>query len=718
MIKLIVNPRAERTSYTFNKPVIVIGAVKGPEVDLSLSHEKLEPAHVKIMEQGNRFIVINQANDPFVTINGIPFGKKAIHSNDILEIGSTQILFEGTSTPSQNASVKIDTDRGIADTAVELPALLEKVLTKKGKEVAQTVSPTQHTPSFESVHQNPIENTEQEFDLESEMQQLDAWLQETAHLSPAPTEEELAEVEAEQQTLFDEDDLFEQPSFIEDDAPVPARKQNLQDGTPKPQYKQTIKDLYFKELEEDYQAPPSRTASSATSQAESTTMDWHTIWIIMVGVLSTIILIALLLYANASGKSEDEELRAAEGVADVAMALTYAQFNNIIPQNQNWSDPEFLKNNLTSVLAAEYPALAQLDSHGQFSNSPYLLRIYTSSDLSDFLVIAQPAPSVLQWLIPKTTILVYSKDMELRKTIDLKSLNRILVNPSLDGSVAKDVSNIVKKAEIISLSSISKRQHRLGFSPPKALALIRPGAENRIYNAPRYYNFGESVMQKAVFLAENQENSNEISMLKNEIKTLTGYPNFVMYSSQGLQAAIQAQKALALFEPDAKFLIAYLQFNAHGVVQSSHLLIDDNSEDLAMKEVVSPLRNSALAPLQIQRSTIIAQQGDTSDADITHPLYFQLSALAANRQQVLKPISHEITTLLDVENQQALPDFQEKFRTLSSRYLTANEEQQARIVRGITHLYQERHIALHAKRQWQLNPLGANQDHVFRDFRE
>ncbi len=48
------------------------------------------------------------------------------------------------------------------------------------------------------------------------------------------------------------------------------------------------------------------------------------------------------MYLRLSTISKDEEVHAAEGVADIAMGLTYAQLHEADPASQNWSDPEFL----------------------------------------------------------------------------------------------------------------------------------------------------------------------------------------------------------------------------------------------------------------------------------------------------------------------------------------------------------------------------------------
>ncbi len=111
------------------------------------------------------------------------------------------------------------------------------------------------------------------------------------------------------------------------------------------------------------------------------------------------------------------------------MALTYAQMHQLKPLNQNWGDPDFLKDILTKVLPPDYPSLVEQDKQEPFRNCPYMLRVYTSNDLSHFLLIAQPEPNLLQWLISRETILLDSRTMELHKIRDLRALNRLLADP-------------------------------------------------------------------------------------------------------------------------------------------------------------------------------------------------------------------------------------------------------------------------------------------------
>lgn len=414
-------------------------------------------------------------------------------------------------------------------------------------------------------------------------------------------------------------------------------------------------------------------------------------------VMLTAIISAAVLYVRISGKSDAEKVIAAEGVSDVAMALMYAQIHHIKPQKQNWFDPEFLKNNLASVLSSDYPSFANIDNQGQFTNCQYILRIYTSNDLSQFVVIAQPEPSILQWLAPQAAVAIDSKAMEMRHIDDIKTLNRLLVNTNtLNESNALEIFEEIKHGELINLASLGNTKE---FAPPKALALVRPGAENLIYNAPRYYHFGESILKQAISLLQLPSSSNEVTRLQQQVTELTKLPNLVLYSTQGLQKATQAQRALATLSPGHPFLIAYLNLNQEGVIASSHLLFGGDQVELSSPSRLANSASPEKKPNTDSSSSLTAmtapptpeQHPIVKDAnlDLQHPLYLQLTAMATERQRSLQAVSDQMIKLLEEHNSGRTLEFSTPFAALLQQYEQVDKESRARIMQRLTELYQE-----------------------------
>src|SRR5262249_34833759 len=120
MIKLTLSPDSQPVTRVFSKNLIIIGNASS-DCDITLPEEFLEPVHVKIMEEGGHYLIVNQANDPFVTLNGIPFGKKTLRNKDVIQIGRTTIRFES--------------EQGeMLSTAKEIPALVEQRIAEKLEE--------------------------------------------------------------------------------------------------------------------------------------------------------------------------------------------------------------------------------------------------------------------------------------------------------------------------------------------------------------------------------------------------------------------------------------------------------------------------------------------------------------------------------------------------------------------------------------------------------
>jgi hypothetical protein len=416
--------------------------------------------------------------------------------------------------------------------------------------------------------------------------------------------------------------------------------------------------------------------------------NWKLWIVILLSFLSFAFICSSVVYVKILESTERYEIKAAEGVADVAMALTYAQINHINPLTQNWSNPDFLKNNFAAIVPSDYSFLDNIDSHGEFNNCPYLLRIYTNNDFSTFLVVALPEPRILQSIVPKKAIFVHSKTMELRKIEDLRALNRLLVNPNtLDGVNGVEITNLVKNGTLIPLSVLSLETKSQGFSPPKALSLRRPGAENLIYNAPRYYQFSETYVRRALSLIKSTENASyELARLQQEMLQMSKLPNLVLYTSDGIESAIQAEKAFSAFTPFAKFLNAYVIFNSEGYISGSHLIMEEDSN--------RPLSTFSNMNFLKEDFNEIAMLNETAPSTLDsneakHPLQLQLSALSSTRSQSLQTVAKKINDLLNDQINAYHPEFSGKLADLAIQFQQKDMEEKDKITKTLTELYED-----------------------------
>lgn len=503
MIKMTVNPQAEPKSFCFNQDIIIIGEGSPESVDICFPSEGLHQNHIKILYKDNAYWVINQANDPFVTLNGHPFGKKCLQAKDLLQI--------------RNHIMAID-------------------------EI------TSHT-LYESF------------------------------TPPEPVQEPISIPDP--QNL----DHSENPEswFVKGPPPSTSKISPMQPF-------HTINPLLEEAYNLEEQKQPLRSSRPlAKSKPHSLKKK-----IIKFTVLACLLVAGILgltfteLYFRAASKSSKEEMRAASTLADYAMALAYAKTAHAGAQNTSWIDPHFIKNYLADLIPSSLSPCASIDAHGQFSDCPYMLRYYMNRDFTRFLLIAQPSPRLMQWFLPQKVLIVDSNLMEVRKTDDLRALNRLLSDASpLEGAIGDEVTKAVLQTEIIPLDAIASATKRREFSPPTALKYMKPGAENLIYNAPRYYQFASPFIKKAL----NAFQTKEIALLQNDMNALSPYHDLIFYSKDGLQDALIASQALYKLKSPLSFFTAYLIFSKQGAILKSHLLINNEPEE---EEEISSEKPAAL----------------------------------------------------------------------------------------------------------------------------
>lgn len=479
-------------------------------------------------------------------------------------------------------------------------------------------------------------------------------------------------------------------------APQPPQEEEQEIVFKKP--KISIKDDYLREYDDDSETSPFRRREKGQNAYDSflrAPKSWSMVAKFFAASIGALAIILGLFYMNVRDQAGEEEIEAARGVADVAMSLAYAQVRRIEPQSHNWSDPEFVQNNLTAVLAPNHPAVADFDAHGQFTRCPYLLRIYTGSDLTRFVVIAQPAPSLLHWLIPRASLVVDSSTMEIRKIHDLKSINRMLVNgPSTE--VNKELSNLIFQGDLIPLSNLVSPAENQGFSVPKTLAMIHPGAENYVYNAPRYYPMGEDFINQIIAIMEQPSSNHDIFLVQQELNLLQRFPNFILYTSEGIEHAMQARKALSLLAPNEQFQLGYTQVNSKGKIINAHILLDEVADGSRTQEEIAINDAKVSSQEGVSQMKVGAlETGNYSEepSTMSDPFLLQLNALITSRTLTLKPIADEISGILAGHTQNWTSQFSSSYAKAQAKYARVDEEQRDKIVKALgTFIHEHKHL--------------------------
>lgn len=569
MIKMTINPQAEPKSFCFNQDAIIIGEGSPESVDICFPSEGLHQNHIKILYKENGYWVINQANDPFVTLNGQPFGKKLLQKKDVLQI--------------RNHTLHID----------DISLHSSFVIPPKEPEIAQ------ESPPLEKEIPSPFPDVENlDFDENPESRF-------TSDLPPPKTTQEKPPAYSPSSDFTGKNPPLS--SFIEEAYNLEEQKRPIP----------------FRPL-------PKRKSSSLKKK------------IIKIAVLLSLAvcifsgLVFTELFFRANNKSVAEEMLAAESIADYAMALTFAKTLHSGTQTHHFVDPSFIKNQLVELLPPAMTPCGNIDAQGQFYNCPYKLRYYMNHDFSRFLLIAQAPPKLLQWFMPQKVLVVDSNLMEVRKTDDLRALNRLLSDPSpLDGPVGDEITKAVLQTEIIPLDDIARYTGKREFSPPKALKYIKPGAENLIYNAPRYYQFGGAFLKKALQSLKSPSHAYEMAVLQNEMNAIAPYHDLIFYTTEGLGKAQLANKAINKIKPHDSFFTGYLLLSKKGSVINSHLVMNESltEEPPLEKAAAEELDFTKRLKPNIGREEIIAsflkEQGEHAQ-ELINPIFQNLHTVLEN----------------------------------------------------------------------------------------
>lgn len=624
MIKLTVQTKTTLETHLFDQSTVIIGS-RQPDANLCLPDTALlQPIHIKIVEQQGLFFVFNTANDPFATINGDPFGKREIFSNDRIEVCNATIIF---------------------DTVIDLNA--EKMENLKNKTLLHQLDKHIAFPPHTTDRAYPSSVKNQKFKNHD-----------TENLEDIALEQLILEIENEANESDQDDSFLLKP----------------------PQDPKSIKDSHLNESGGENEIWDPKTSSMKEKPSYKKTFFQKWCLAFLIPLLIATITGSLILYFYIKTTTAKEEIYAAEGLADIAMALTHAQLQTQKLYHQSWSDNEFLKGHLAAMIEDPHRLDSNADINQYFKQYFYNLRIYTSHDLSRFLLIAQPIPNVSHWVMPQSTLLIDSASMKIHTTQDLRTLNRLLDSGNLlEKDNMREISILIKHGELIPLSKLAHELQSNDFLIPSELAQIKPGAEDLIYNAPRYHHLGKPLAEAIKSLSHHGADTADAALLKKEIKALSHLSDLVLYTFQDQQAASQAKQSLAIFAPEEdNVLVGWLTFDQKGDILNSNLLLDEQQDIIAFQPNTNPLTEE-------QDTNETTEQNDLVD----HPLYTRLIALKMTREQALTPLAGDLTSLLKEETTAPSERFSERFFELSKEFIRLDAEQKSKITTSLHALYQE-----------------------------
>lgn len=373
---------------------------------------------------------------------------------------------------------------------------------------------------------------------------------------------------------------------------------------------------------------------------------------------------------------EFNETEAALFVADAGMALTYAKLYHITAPRDNWSSHEFLKENLEKILAQpETSAISLLSADGWLKNTPYLIRIYTAQNLNKFLIIAQPFSRKSKYFTSKTAIVLDSDHMELRKLEDIKPLNRMLADPKAMDSEFNNIAAIVYSGKLLTLKEIGIEKKRPDLTPPKGLGFIRPGADLKVYNAPRYYKLTDWVIKEADKLEIPEEGTiNNLPPFFESLQYLSPLKDLVYYTTEEIEAALHTYEIFHIYLPEEEMLVGWLSLDPQTREIVSSLLITLRGTPHSKQE-------------SKPQSTAVPHSLTTTDVDMHSHWFEEMTGIRLNRTKNLEPLSEAMSHLLKQHTQEVDPNFEGRFYHLQKNFVQIDKEELATITQKLHDLY-------------------------------
>ena len=362
-----------------------------------------------------------------------------------------------------------------------------------------------------------------------------------------------------------------------------------------------------------------------------------------------------------SNENEIEERLAAQGLADLSMALLdAASIHTDDPTTISTED--FFLQHLHAVLPDAYLNESQATKEGQLKTPSYTVHRYTTRDLSRFLLIAEPRQNRWSWLCPKSSLLIESSILEVHYVANLAAWNNLLaLVTTLDSVSSFDISSLAGQEPLAPLAWLAGGDITTGFLPPEKLARISPSAENLIYNAPRYYKFGKPLLDAAAAIPK-QDAGNEffVSKMLAQAQIYKRFHDMVFYSPQGLNGAESSYNTLKKFLPESHFIIGFVLFQSgtnlvgeadilSNVIYTKHNL-DQGSDKQAVdakesvsKEIIS--KETAKVPLVEAEAPTPAAPSQPSQVDSAF-LKAKIEEPAPARQAANQPETSQLVLTL------------------------------------------------------------------------
>jgi uncharacterized ubiquitin-like protein YukD len=481
----------------------------------------------------------------------------------------------------------------------------------------------------------------------------------------------------------------ESPQEVEKDKETPLIVHSIFDGI---DFDETPLSIF--ETEEDGKKSKYRNAKQALIRKMLTITSLLLVFFIICGGLY---------YTYLKHAHKKTEITAARALCDVSMSFlkTRLKHSSNSPTEIN---PKVLIDNLNKVIPETYITPNLLNSEGQLETKNYSIEFFSSSDLSNFLFIAQAKDSIANTLVPQKTFVVSSQSLTLRVINSITPWATLLnTTDDFDKLKEENLLKLLMTTTVTPLSSLDDTKKELGFSPPKQLEKLYPGAQNLIYNAPRYYLFGTPFLDAVSTFSKEEDSLNsyevnrQIEKLQSMQQALYTYENLVLYNEKGMNPALDTYYNVIKNLRNTSFLFGYLKFN-----RSTRYIV--HSELITYQELTSfaeeqslPSPDTLAKRKEVEYASLFEEvenlQSGTKQKLRMSPeqrkINKEIFGLSKQRQNDLQEVLNELDQLVTENKKEKIPNFQELKEELTQRYKAINEVHKKLIETGLDLLYAE-----------------------------
>lgn len=703
-----IQAEGRSTVYRFEKDSVRLGSSEKKDLDINLKCAP-EGTLVVFQREGEHYRIVSAEGSESITLNGAPLKISFIAHDDCIKIGSAEIKLsiEEKGVPLLNREDDFD---ALLEDMTEFSGLQDssKVTTEAISELDFDLD--KELAKFEALFDIDRLGKEPEWNLDLSEEAIDAFIKGEGHeklaqqsdqAAPLPITEEADEADsADKQYLsIDESAIdplllesIELASEIEPEADEDLFAASKELSIEKEKNNQEKLEEELQKLNQqiiDFQRFGDNDVLEEEAEEEKRQVPWgryltQIAAVFLVGMLFS----GVFTWFYYKNQSEKNELAAMRGVADIAMAVTYAQVYNVQPYHNNWKDPDFIDGCLNAVLSSKYRAASPIAQGGQLKDNIYQIEVIASHGVEDFLIVAIPRKGMQQMMAPCPLIVLSSRTMDIRKSKAIEPWVQAMKEGDLiDKAFVETLQDLADREVSLRLASLNAGDYSQGFAVLKKISYYWPEGENKVYNAPRYFQLTEPIISKIIEYSERGLSAQEKSVLEEKVSALNRRGDVICYTSYGEEVAGKAAEALASFPANQTLLVAAVELEKDTKMIQSAKALDEEKHAGYYQKLTIAASKSVIKGKQENIAANDFKTGKKTVIDPNDPLFVTLNELFSQRRDALKGLGDQLIDLIQQHNKNDLPNFEEKQKELTKKYEAVSEQFHKKIGSCLKNLY-------------------------------